>query len=214
MQIISFFSCILFSINLIAHGPTIILNPAGDAKVTGRRIYDSFERSYTLQIAQGIKQQLEIIMPHATVLLTRIPGEIAEPLQYATFANRINATLYLSIHCFEDTAVKPRAYLYQCSYAEPITPQINKYALYRYDQAHLIQLTRTSAYAVRYALEIQTGTPLFDLQGLYVLPFAPLMGIACPALGIELGLSDETTWQTYCAPLATGIARLLEYYHE
>src|SRR5579859_5868722 len=69
---------------------SIMLDPAGDAQITGRIIDDSYERGITLQLCEDIKKQLEADHPKNTrIVLTRFPGETIDPLQNANFANRL-----------------------------------------------------------------------------------------------------------------------------
>jgi|GEM_PF-441604 len=188
---------------------TIMLNPAGDAHSTGRHIHDTFERSYTLRIAQQIKKSVEQQLPSVCVLLTRLPGEVTATLQYANFANRIQADLYLSIHCFEEQATKPRLYLYQFSYGETFALPKNSLSFYTYDQAHLLNLKTTTAYAHTLYTALNSYQKLFDIQGPYQIPFAPLIGITCPAFGIEIGLKNNDSWSDVIEPLVNAIITMM-----
>lgn len=208
MQIIALLLCT--TLHMAYAAPvTLILNPAGDAKTTGRHINDSFERSCTLQLAQTLKKQLEQKVPTLSVLLTRLPGDVAEPLQYATFANRIDADIYLSIHCFQEDLVKPRLYIYQFSYGETFALPKNSLACYTYDQAHLLNLNQTISYGTTLKTVLSDYEKLFDVHGPYQIPFAPLVGITCPALGIEIGLKKNGSWNDFVEPLADAIKTIL-----
>ena len=71
----------------------VVLDPAGDAKRTGRRIGDSFERGLTLQCAEKIKEIIEARSSHIKVVITRMPGDNVYDLQNASLSNRIHADL-------------------------------------------------------------------------------------------------------------------------
>src|SRR5579872_3367872 len=77
---------------------TIMLDPAGDARETGRIIEDSLERAVTIQFAQQLRDVLTSQLPNSTVIITRTPGEELQPLQQANFANRLPVDLYLNIN--------------------------------------------------------------------------------------------------------------------
>jgi N-acetylmuramoyl-L-alanine amidase len=76
---------------------TIVLDPAGDARIAGRVIGDSYERSLTFQCMDAVKDYLESRFKSVRVLLTRLPGETLEPLQNVAFANRLKADLYVTV---------------------------------------------------------------------------------------------------------------------
>ena len=77
---------------------SIMLDPAGDAKHTGRQIDDNLERGISLQFTEKLKQTLEKQHPEIHVVLSRFPGETIYHLQNANFANRLEVDFYLSIH--------------------------------------------------------------------------------------------------------------------
>jgi N-acetylmuramoyl-L-alanine amidase len=200
---------VLLSIPLYAQPYTIMLNPAGNAQTTGRHIHDTFERSYTLRLAEQIKKSLEQEMPYISTILTRLPGEVAQPLQYANFANRVPADLYLSIHCFQEESAKPRLYIYQFSYGEAFALPKNSLSFYTYDQAHLLNLNTTTLYGNILQAVLVNYAKLFDVQGPYKIPFAPLIGITCPAFGIEIGLKNNNSWADFAEPLVEAITTIM-----
>ncbi|HSW75550.1 MAG TPA: hypothetical protein VLG50_00750, partial [Candidatus Saccharimonadales bacterium] len=70
--------CLLFFVSTLLPQEqpfTIIIDPLGDPKNTGREIDDVFERGITLQCAEELKKQLNNVLPHIRVILTRVPGE-------------------------------------------------------------------------------------------------------------------------------------------
>src|SRR5579863_2631895 len=73
----------------------VILDPAGDAKRTGRQISDSFERGITLQCVEKIKTILERV-PYVKVIISRLPGDTVYELQNASLANRLQADLFIN----------------------------------------------------------------------------------------------------------------------
>ncbi len=209
MKTLPYIPLFLFFIPLYTNGYTIIVNPAGNAQQTGRDIHDTFERNYTLKIAEQLKKSLAVEMPYVSVILTRLPGEIAAPLQYANFANRIQADLYLSIHCFEEHTPKPRLYLYQFSYGEAFGLPKNNLALYTYDQAHLLALNTTKVYADTLCTTLSSYEKLLEIYGPHQIPFAPLIGITCPALGIEIGLKNNDSWIDFVEPLVAAVKHII-----
>ena len=52
-------SSIVFCLKNTDNNFTIMIDPAGDAKNTGRQIDDTLERAVTLQFAQKLKSEIE-----------------------------------------------------------------------------------------------------------------------------------------------------------
>jgi hypothetical protein len=190
-----------------------MLNPAGDARSTGRTIDDTFERGLTLQCAEQIKKQLEEHNPYIRVLLTREPGEIVLPLQSASFANRLKVNLFVSIHLYQESGIKPHLYLYQFSYGDDFMTHTPGLALYPYDQAHLFNGATTTAYAqcMHTILCKKEYAQLFSIHGIYKMPFKPVIGITAPALGLEASIKNKDEWRTYVAPICEAIEQIV--YH-
>ena len=188
---------------------TLMLDPAGDAQHTGRQLDGNFERGITLQCAERIKTTLEQRHPHVRVVITRSPGEALEPLHNANFANRLNVDCYISLHLYQETATKPRLYIYYFCDGDDLIGKKQELAFYPYDKAHLLTMPTTKKYssALQHAL---SQTHLIDVQGVFKLPFKPLIGIKAPALAIEIGLQSKDTWPSYSTVLADGLSAIIE----
>lgn len=186
---------------------TIMLDPAGDAKTTGRTIQDSLERSITLQYAEEIKKILTNRNPHMRVSITRQPGEIIYPLQQASFANRMQPDLYININFYHEAGTKPHIYIYHFSYGDDFITHTHGLALYPYDQAHLFSRKKTLAYGIHMCniLKQPAYDKLFTVHGPYSLPFKPLIGIIAPAIGIEISIKNKDDWHSYVEPLVESI---------
>ena len=193
---------------------SLMLDPAGDAKNSGRVLNDNFERGITLQCTEHLKKVLEAAIPDLRVILTRFPGESIEPLQNANFANRLDVDLYVSIHFYQENETKPHLYIYYVSYNDDFLTKTHDLCLYPYDQAHRInsKKTRTLVTTLKNCLSEKKYTRLYDLKGCFGLPFKPLIGIKAPAIAIEVSLKNSKDWHTYVQPIANGIAKVVETY--
>ena len=58
--------------------------------------------------------------PNTKIIINRSANESIAPLQNANFANKLDIDLYISIHAFAETEIKPRIFLYQFSYHDDI----------------------------------------------------------------------------------------------
>ncbi len=202
--IVSFVPCSLFGWSFFGATPepvpqrqfTLMIDPAGDARDPGREIDDSFERTLTMQCAEELKKTLEPKIPGLRVILTRFTGEIVEPSQTSSFANRLKVDVFISLHFYETKEKMKKIAVYQYL-LNPATDFIEKkrdeLTLLPYDQAYRFSTKKSGSYAESLfnfckdegkQFKIACAEPL-------ALPFKPLMGITAPALGIEIGIKKK-----------------------
>jgi len=193
----------------------IMLAPAGDAKHIGRKIGDNFERGITLQYAEQLKKLVEEQCPSVTVIISRFPGDIVSPLQNASFANRLQVDLFISIHFYQTAETKPQLHLYQFSYNDDFIVPRSKLSFYNYDQAHLFHKEQTNIWAqlIKQTCENDQYQKLFKVSSVDKLPFTSLIGVLAPAIGIEAGLKNSPDWQNYLEPMVQSIAAIVEKQH-
>lgn len=196
---------------LNAYTFTLMIDPAGDAKHTGREIGDSFERGITLQCAEKLKTLIEQRYPEVRVVLTRFPGETLQPLQNANFGNRLDVNFYLSIHFYHDQATRPSLYLYAFSYGDDFVTKTTDLTFYPCDKAYLISTGTTHAWATIMQKHLSSSSyqKQFDCKGCFYLPFAPLIGVKAPAVALEIGLKTKHDWQLYLEPMIASITPIL-----
>lgn len=189
---------------------TIMVDPMGDAKNTGRTIDDTFERSITMQCAQELKKTIEEHIPSIRVILTRFPGEAVELRQNAAFANRMRTDIYINIACYKQTSGIPHCALYQFLH-EPAMHDIQKngdrLTLTPLSQAHQKYGAQSSALATMLYTSLQTSerAQRCILEPVYGFPYKPLMGVHAAALAIELGLPKKDDWKTVIDDIAQAL---------
>lgn len=190
----------------------IMINPAGDAAHAGRLIQDSFERGITLQIAEYLKVVLEERNPYVSVLLTRMPGEIIEPLHNAQCANRISPFLYISLHCYEEKKPIPQMYIYTFSLGNNFFTPTSDLSLYKYDQAHLANKKKSSELANFFLQHMKNDSykRVCAVKDIISLPFAPLLGISGPAFALEIGLAQKKDWHMIKQALVLSIESVIK----
>ena len=190
---------------------SIMIDPAGDAKHTGRQIGDSLERGITLQFSEALKKTLEELYPHLRVILSRFPGETIQPLQNANFANRLDVDFYLSIHFYPEEETKPNMFLYHFSYGDDFITKRPHLSFCPYDQAHRIngKTTRTWADLIAQTLTTDEHKKLFHFRGTCGLPFKPLIGVCAPAIALEIGLRKKQDWKRYVQPIALSLESIV-----
>ena len=206
--------CINFSILLATNKKkfSIMIDPAGTTRYTGRIIDNTFERGITLQFVQELKKLLEKQIPTCKIMLSRSAGETISELQNAAFSNRLNVDLYLSIHFYQEQGVKPNLYLYQFSYNDEFITSWFDLAFYSYDQAYRANSTRTTQWinAINHELDTDDYKKQFDLKGPFKLPFRPLIGIKASGIALEASLKKNHDWTIYLEPIINGITSIIK----
>jgi N-acetylmuramoyl-L-alanine amidase len=189
----------------------IVINPSGDAAHAGRIIEDSFERGITLQIAEYLKLALEERNPYLTVLLTRMPGEVIEPLYNAQYTNRISPFLYISLHCYEERKPIPQLYIYTFSLGNDFVTPTTNLSLYTYDNAYLLHKKNSHLWANKFYEHVSSDSykRLCSAQKVMSVPFAPLMGISAPSFALEIGLAKKKDWIMIKQALILGIESII-----
>ncbi len=193
----------------------VIIEPTGDAKRTGRRIGDSFERGLTLQCAEKIKIMLEDRAPYIKVIITRLPGDIVYDFQLeglvvsenASLANRIDADLFINLSFYYTQETKPTVRLFQFVCGNDFAFYQQGLACNTYDEAYKInkQATDTMCQVFKKTMSQQLYQSVCTVAGPYSLPIKPLIGIIAPSIAIEAGLKDKESWRGYCEPLVDAI---------
>jgi N-acetylmuramoyl-L-alanine amidase len=188
----------------------VVIDPAGDAKRTGRRIGDNFERGLTLQCAEKIKELIEAQVSYIKVIITRMPGDIVYDLQNASLANRIDADLFINLNFYHAHETKPILFLYQCSYGDDFASCSQGLVCNTYDQAYRINKIKTDSMTHMLKKVLSNYNNLFVVHGPHSVPIKPLLGIVAPSIAIEAGLKHKELWTHYCEPIARGIIGALD----
>ncbi len=204
------FKIMFFLISLQAYAKpyTVMLDPAGDARNTGRLIDDTFERSLTLSCAQQLKQELEANISGLQVVVTRSAGETIEPLQNAHFANRLGVDLFIRIQVFQEHTARDTISIYTVSWGDECVVRMSDMTFVSYDKAHLKNFDRTKTLASSLHAACEKLMP-GSCMGIFAIPCRPLLGIIAPALCIEVGLTAKTSWPLHVKNMSIALIELI-----
>lgn len=204
-------SLLLLSIPMLANPVTIMIDPMGDAKHTGYEIEDTFERSLTLQCAQKLKENIEHTFSNTQVIITRSAGESLEPLQNASYANRMNVDLYLCLSFYQQKTIPGNiAIFYYLENEIDLQHKYNPLHFYHISQAYLKSITRSKTIGAKIAsvFEQKNTNPHFLCLGSFGVPCMPLFGIQSPALYIQAGLQHKNDWKYLVQPLIDALSEI------
>ncbi|MBD3231968.1 hypothetical protein GF322_04915 [Candidatus Dependentiae bacterium] len=214
MKMIIFILIFICNFILIQINASIVMiNPAGHAKDSGRRLMEGVERAQTFNFAEKLQQELQNEYS-LKVILTRYPGEEIIAWESASFANRLGIDFYLSLHLYREEELKPKIFLYQLVY-DPMSDfcsrNFDPYVFIPVWQAHFKNIHQTRFYGkyIKDKLTIESYSKNFDFYGLYGLPLKPLCGIVAPALLLEIGIHRDEQWQSLIGPLVESFSFLV-----
>jgi hypothetical protein len=196
--------------------PLVMINPAGHAKNVGRKLpFGEYERTVTFELAEKLQHALKDKYGIKVVLSRFIGEEIVDPLQNASFANRLGVDFYLSIHMYAQETAKPKVFMYHLMY-DPMMDLARRF----YDpldfipihQAHFSNIyeTKWRGNKIKEVLTSPENQKLFDFYGMFGIPFRPLCGILAPAIAIEIGIRQENAWRSLVDSLVESLKFLQE----
>jgi len=198
-------SMLITSTRAQQHPVTIMLDPAGHARNSGRKLSNNFERAETLKLAESLSSILEERYK-LKVVFTRSPGEEIVPLQNASFANRLDVDFFLSLHIYKEESAKPKIFAYHLVFnpiADFAKRTIDPLSFIPVHQAHFMSINRTvfAGNMIKSILNRQEYQKQFDFYGLYGIPLKPLVGMSVPALLLEIGINEDDKWQSLVEPI-------------
>jgi N-acetylmuramoyl-L-alanine amidase len=190
------------------HVFTVMLDPAGDGKNVGRTLYTNFERGATMQFAQELKLQILQKYSHVEVVFTKNAGETLEILQSASFANRLDVDLYLSLNFYKEVEVKPNIFIFYFKNQNffSFMPQTTLH-FHPYHKAFTTNFNQTKCWAEMIQKDLQQKKyhHYFNCKNATGIPFRPLIGIMSPAIGIEIGV-NKSGWKNYITPIVNSLS--------
>lgn len=208
--IYSLFLILTFSESIYSF--TIMIDPVGDAKYTGREIEDTFERVLTLQCAQKLKEIILNNFSDIQVIITRTAGESLTDYQNASFANRMDANLYLAISFYHQPSIPNNVaiYYYELNNMDQYH-QYDPFNFYHISQAHLInnRLSQNIAKRCNQIFKDTVYNSYFLPLGSFGIPCMRLYGIKVPAIYIEAGLKNKNDWHYLIEPIISTIKQLI-----
>lgn len=193
-------------------GIHIILDPAGDAKDTGRQLLTCYERSITLQLCEGLKKFLLEQRPAYTVTITRTAGETRSQEQRAQIANQLYADLFMHISCFDDAAIKPHLMIYYMMPTTTLPWSTNPYQLIPAYKAQDLVSARIEK-MVKSLYQNLLQQKYYTVSEPLPIADARLASIMIPACTIEFGITSTIPWTPLIEQIGIAIIRTIENAH-
>lgn len=182
----------------------IVLDPAGDARIPGRPIENTLERSVTYAFAEALKQYIEDQSDHVHVFFTRSLGESVSHDQRITCAHRKQADVYLSLHAYHN----PHGVVIDWARYATQSGSIQKLSHRRWLSARTVHLTLASLMEnmdETYAVLETMCARYAAVCGIHRLPLKPLARCAVPAYFCEIGIHEASAWKALVEPIGSYI---------
>ena len=172
---------------------TVMLSPTGQTQDPGRKLLDGFERGATRQLAETLKRNLEDQID-TRIILTHNAGETINQEQKASFANRLNIDLYISLTIYNDDALDIHPYFYK---NELFSPSVdNRLTFYPIKKAYLKSAKKIES-LIQKKLFPHKYHSMFKIIKPIGLPLKSLEGITAPAFEFEISIKKFVDILTY-----------------
>lgn len=195
---IFFLSLLLFS-SLGAKKFTIMISPEGDSTNSGRSLQEGYECGFTRQCAELLKESLEqnsdirVIMSHES-------GEHIAQHEKASFSNRLEIDMYLSLNVYAADKPSMQIYTYQSSLFNQPTSH-TRLELLPTTKAYIINLEKTHRYTAFWQPTDSLKTIIHFTKPI-ALPIKQLEGIIAPAFALELSAQKIIDLHAYITPIS------------
>lgn len=190
----------------------IVIHPAGSIHNPGRSIAATFERGLTLQCAQLLQEALEkqpsAQQHNCIVHISNKAGQSMTNLEYAQYINQLVPDICITLNMYADAStIAPIALFYYSNSALSPLQQKQQNLFTPLERTHEQFYHQSKGYAHTLYEKLLTSTICIPINPI-ACPYAPLIGIAVPAIGIEIGV-HENNWQLCIDPLADALLYLL-----
>ncbi len=190
----------------------ILIHPDGHPGQPGRKLFRGSEHTITKNIAEYLCEQLNQ-RSTCIAVQTRTKAETFHTLQQASFANRLNTDLFISIHAYKEESMQPTITLYHLL-CDPITDlskrAFDPHAFVPVHMAHTknIGSAQKISRLLAESLQHEKYSKKFQIAGPFGIPFKPLVGILAPAIAIEFGLGKEVNLSPLLDPIIDALLSL------
>lgn len=193
-------------------GLVVIIDPAGDSKITGRVFPDQYERNITMHCAECIKKILEeessISKNPLQIFITHTTGQIKKELEFQQFSNILEADFFIHISAVPKIACPPAIFLYRLNFSDQLAIQQKSSQLFiPFDEVH-IQSSRASEQFGKNMynyLNQEEFRRLYTIHNLLAVPCKPLIGVQAPGIMIELAVDSCATIDNLIPTLSLAI---------
>jgi len=199
----------LFQGSALARKPLIILDPAGSASHTGRKLASGYEQGEALRFTQSLAAKLKDAA-NVDVETSRAAGQEKGLHQTAAMANKLDADLVIHLSFYKEEAARPKLFIYHLIF-NPVLDRTsytdNQFAPVPLYQAHFRNKYQTKVIAntIKASLCQFENKKLFDVEGPFGIPTKPLVGICPPAITVEIGVNEETKADLFIDPLVESL---------
>ncbi len=201
MSIKQFFLILtFFSIPLSAHFFTVVLDPGVQ--------HDTTITQETLTCVKALQQSLEDTFPQARIVLSSSSQEAVNPLQVASFSNRIKANLHISFNFFSEKEVTKNIRAYFCLTPVGIKKKSSELSLIPAEKAYEQHAQESKTFAHIFFNAAKNTGPLTVFEP-KELPLKTLQTVSAPSFLLEIGIGKPKEWKVYFPQLFEGLKEVI-----
>ncbi len=198
---------------LLANLPLVLLSPQGNSQIPGLQISNDCERNITHSFAYLLGAELNQSQ-ECTASLTHKKTDSISQYKLISMINHRDASLFLKIFFHYEPKDKPTISIYFLTF-NPLTDSSyhskNKSILIPLNRAHCEKLRKSKFFAKK----IQTFLTeyfekRFTIYSSHGIPLIQLTGICCPAVAIDIGISQTEQQNLFVNPIAKSIIDLIK----
>ncbi len=188
------------------HPFTVVLDPSfsKDQKISEE----------TVTYAMELKHHLQAELPSLKIALSRSHEQKIEQQDSASFANRLQADLFIHLSLYVEKENNRSLSIYSFAY-DPITDfwptKPTPLSFIPVDRAHIFSArTSKKEAATLTSLLSKSLHSSFALHMPICLPYKPLKGILAPALGLEVMLTHAKEWRLLLPNLIPSLIEIIK----
>lgn len=202
-----FITLLIFSPTLKAtrstHAFTVVLDPGTQN--------NTVLMQEAIKCVETVRQTLEDTFPQIRVVLSRTSLEAAEPLQTASFSNRIEADLHIVFNFFIEKESTKSIRLYTCGkpnskvFKNVQKPKLAFTPANKVYETHKEQSEKLAQNFVAKTKKLGS-IPIFEVTSL---PLLPLQSVSAPSFLLELSMAKPKDWKSYFVHLCEGFTEII-----
>ena len=201
MSIKQFFLVLaLFPLTLSAHFFTVVLDSGAQ--------HDTTITQETLTCVKALQQSLEGTFPQARIVLSSTSQEAVDPLQVASFSNRIKADLHISFNFFSEKEVTKNIRVYSCLTPVGMQKKSNELALIPAEKAYELHAQESKTFGQKFFTTAKNAgaVTVFEPKEL---PLKTLKTVTAPSFLLEVGIGKPKEWKAYFPQLFEGLKEVI-----
>lgn len=186
---------------------TLVFDPAGRTGTHQRMIDGISEPTITYQLVLSLKKKLEENNPYLRIVILR-DTKTDNQLEHISAANQTHANLYINFQAYQSKQKKNSLGIYHMLYRTTDTWPIERVTNFLpINLSHRISIKKTIFFEKTIMESLVEHKAISTaVSGM---PLKSLLGLTIPALLLELGLAQSTSYELFIDPLVHAFSNII-----